>query len=208
MKKKTAALLFLTVLLLAGCGRASDLPVNRENNKDASETESPVSSTESTTETAAEEGTESLSESTTEGATEDLWDDAMKPQYFDNASDADAAAGFSFATPDTAGNWIKSGTQLINGVYIVAYSDGSMPVTEARKAPADAGDIVDVYSDYAITDSEIDGQPVEMIYDGSMPVIIEWEKDGYAYAVYDITAMGFDSIDDAEELASTIIEGS
>ncbi len=98
--------------------------------------------------------------------------------------EAEAAAGFAFAVPDTYGN---STVRLIQtssaGMIQVFYGDGETNNLLIRKAAGEK-DISGDHNEYAKTEeTEMAGIPVTVKSDAAGVHVMTWRAGGYSYAV-------------------------
>lgn len=191
----------LSVVLLSGCGRSSDLP-------GFVDTEPAV-----TDETATEESTESTTEETAESSTEDMTDDLgdlTNPiKEYTSTEEAAADNGYSFETPESVGDgtWTRVSIETIHDIYAVDYSDGEMSVTEARKCK-EGTDVTSGMYDYCDpVEIQLAGITVTEYVDGNTPLSVVWTRNGYEYAVIDLTTDGLD-MNLAEEMVEFMVKNN
>ena len=217
MKKMIIALLSLTLALsLAACGGGGPETGGPESGKAAPETEANASGEEaSASETEANapdaetnapddeatlSGVEENASDAEANASEAEANTQIANPFTDYATlaEAEAAAGYGFAVPDSVDGYPETSYSVMDGDKLlqVVYSNGADEIT-ARKTPgADAGDISGDYNEYA-EETIVDKTDVAFIVkgNGGKAFVALWTDDenDYAYSLTDRNGMDMDA---------------
>ena len=215
MKKMIIALLSLTLALsLAACGGGGPETGGPESGKAAPETEANASGEEaSASETEANapdaetnapddeatlSGVEENASDAEANASEAEANTQIANPFTDYATlaEAEAAAGYGFAVPDSVDGYPETSYSVMDGDKLlqVVYSNGADEIT-ARKAPG-ADDISGDYNDYA-EETVFDMTEITFTVKGKdgKAFVALWTDDenGYAYSLTDREGMDMDA---------------